>query len=371
MLAFLLNRRAMSDRRRRLFAVACCRRIWPLLTDERSRSAVEVAERWADGTASPAVVKKAQVGATAADRAAGGRARKMADDDMTGGWRAWVECAAAYAATRAVARSRGAAEEASMSAAEAARAAAGLAVVRAGEAGAKADRAGRTGEQEERKAQAAILRCLVGNPLRPARFDKSWRTSAVLDLARHIVTANRFDLMPVVADALEGVHPARRHPRSGVTRMDDHDRRVVWFPKDSWVHLLLMVPACAVGGVVWGLVMQAVMGGATEVWLFFGALWVVLFCPALVALMAHASREVTVRLPVDDPDDALGHIGEVLQRNRYRVGEDDPGRLIGTPRHPVGRRFVYLRFHAEASPDGVLLSGPAYLVKRVTKALTA
>jgi hypothetical protein len=51
MLEFLSTRGAVSDRKLRLFACACCRFVWPFLRDERGRNAVAAAERYSDGHA--------------------------------------------------------------------------------------------------------------------------------------------------------------------------------------------------------------------------------------------------------------------------------------------------------------------------------
>src|SRR5947209_1272916 len=59
MLDFVRGTDWAGERKLRLFAVACCRRIWSLVGDGRSRHAVEVAERFADGLSAGAEVAAA------------------------------------------------------------------------------------------------------------------------------------------------------------------------------------------------------------------------------------------------------------------------------------------------------------------------
>src|SRR3954462_14710908 len=58
-----------SERKLRLFAVACCRRLGPLLQDPRIIAALDVAERHADGAATQADLEAALRGAAKAQRA--------------------------------------------------------------------------------------------------------------------------------------------------------------------------------------------------------------------------------------------------------------------------------------------------------------
>jgi hypothetical protein len=156
MLAFLGKR--ATDRKLRLFGIACCRRRWAKLPDE-FRAAVEVAERFADGEVTKKVL---------------GAAKKQAGTALAAVARPpeiYSACGAAWSATR-----------------NAPTAAAYPCWVFTDEA--------------DRRDQAALLRDIAGDPFRPVTSDPSWLTPNVIALAGGIYSERAFDRLPLLADAL-------------------------------------------------------------------------------------------------------------------------------------------------------------------------
>ena len=172
MLAFL--HRQASYRKFRLFACACCRRRWHLMTSEQSRRAVEVAERYADDLADPEELE--EVFQAAAEEA----------EDLDN-----AATAAAYAA---VWDDEQAAEEAADYAAYTVDDASENAVP-------SGSRWGPAGVAEC-AAQSEFIRCVFGNPFRAVAFDPAWRTTNVAELAQAIYDERAFDRLPILADAL-------------------------------------------------------------------------------------------------------------------------------------------------------------------------
>src|SRR5262245_10582006 len=167
MLDFLRSTGKASDRKLRLFAVACCRRLEAELPDQRSWDAVHVAEWYADGNGSEQDMVAARADAEASFR----------------------EDRAAYPAVQATAPDPW---EAATGVVEA-----------VGYLGWEYYEEGREREQ----GQTRLLRDIFG-PLafRPVPVDSSllkWKDSTVAKLAQAIYEERRFADLPILADALE------------------------------------------------------------------------------------------------------------------------------------------------------------------------
>lgn len=174
MLQFLRGK--TTDRKLRLFAVACCRHIWHLLSDARSRNSLEVTERFADGMATELERQSAKTSGSAAMEAL-----YPAHNDYAA--LAVVNAASENAFTFINA------DTAAFTAATAAD-----------------DDDDPTNEIKwlaERLWQADILRDIMGNPFQPVSFESSWGTSNVMTLARAAYFERAFDQMPIMADALQ------------------------------------------------------------------------------------------------------------------------------------------------------------------------
>ena len=173
-----------SERKLLLFACACCRRVWDLLSDRRSRQAVELAERFADGDVPPEALEAAVRAARQAyenaflthDNAAFAVVCLAAEKYHA------AELACAYAAYATGHRRSRATTPAAMHAVQA------------------------EGELQEWCRQADLLREIFGNPFRTVHFERAWLNrdgGAVGRLAERIYRERRFEDLPVLADALE------------------------------------------------------------------------------------------------------------------------------------------------------------------------
>jgi hypothetical protein len=176
-----------TDRKLRLFACACCYRVWELVSDERGREAITTAERFADGLVDAVKLRLAETGAesvlqepadthsgySAALAGATATAKRMKDV------RPWRACASA----------RGFFEVEHQ----------GMTIDDHPEFFPRA----REAEAKEYVQQAILLREIFGNPFRPVAVDPAWLTSTVVALARGIYEERAFDRMPILADALQ------------------------------------------------------------------------------------------------------------------------------------------------------------------------
>jgi hypothetical protein len=178
MLAVLRDSGKLSGRKARLFAAACCRRIWHLLPDRRGRDAVEVLERLADG----------------------GVPREEAQHVLLGAWNAYMEVERTDGDELAEARwlaARGvyhALKAAPVTTALYAHHSAWLAA---------AYGAARRAEEGQ---QCGFLRDIFGPlPFREVRLDLLWlvrNDSGVKRLTEGIYAERDFAALPVLADAL-------------------------------------------------------------------------------------------------------------------------------------------------------------------------
>ncbi len=180
MLSYLQQQHA-SERKLRLLSCACCRQIWHLLPDPRSRRAVAVAERYADGLASPVELARARRDAVgAADRAA--RQAAWAAYSATSTKASGPLVNAFAAAVAAPARQAAQAAQSKPAAAYEAIQTAGC------------------------REQASLVREVIGNPFRPSVIHigwLEWSGGIVVQLAKGIYEDRAFDRMPILGDALE------------------------------------------------------------------------------------------------------------------------------------------------------------------------
>ena len=167
MLGFLHGK--MDARRMRLFACACCRQVWPVLRDARSRKAVRKLEEFADDLANTRLRRDAYNIANAAYSA------------MPYG-RDGISAAACTAVCATYPDPF-------------------VCVLGNFDAALSESRGMNTAAIQQ--LEADLLRDIFGDLFRPITFASEWRTETTVLLARRMYEKCDFSAMPILADALQ------------------------------------------------------------------------------------------------------------------------------------------------------------------------
>jgi hypothetical protein len=167
-----LSENKKNQRKLRLWACACCHRLGDLLPDARSRDAVAVAERKADGLANKDEVRTVSKAAAVVPQ--------IRREDATA--LDWASSAAHLTLSLGLVEGTQ------------------TVVIRAAIA---VEMSGRATRAAEEQSQVELLRDVFGNPFRPATVTRAWRTTPVTSLAQTMYESRDFSAMPILADALE------------------------------------------------------------------------------------------------------------------------------------------------------------------------
>jgi hypothetical protein len=169
-----------SERKLRLFACACCRRVAHHLSNPAYQQFVEVGEQYADGGVSFEECQAAhRIAYEAYTLAVSGRGNNV---DLAVAWATMPRGERGYLAR--------------------------YAEIVAGNSCRLGDgwirhRPLNQQQRLEQAQQAALLRDIFGNSFRPVTFSPSWRTDTALTLAQQMYESRDFGAMPILADALQ------------------------------------------------------------------------------------------------------------------------------------------------------------------------
>ncbi len=183
------------DRKFRLFACGCARRVWHLCNHELPRQLLELGERFADGLGSRdellVLIKEAY---------------KLVEEQHKSGPAANCNAAAAMAAAGVVSQDSLREFEA-QACAKTAGTAAVWALACAAKAGIQTQEGNeryKQAEAAERAAQAELLRDVFGNVFRPEpAMDATWLIPSPLSLAQEVYGKKCFEQLPALASLLE------------------------------------------------------------------------------------------------------------------------------------------------------------------------